>query len=102
MSLLQWENFEGTEDCEDAVWVQRTVRWLVPRDTLPGGYDQDAWTVNFVSSALMGEPAKCECGTVAIRYGEQYTWGRDKYGRRDDNHRKRGQYCPHCDGGEDM
>lgn len=105
MTLLQWEDFAGDDPPKDAVWVESTVRFLVPRAGLHSTDLLDsvhAWTIDTLSHAQAGEPAQCECGLVAIRYGDLYPWGRRIYGRRDATHRVRGQYCPHCDGGEDV
>lgn len=110
MTLLQWDDFVGTEDFKDAVWVERKVRFLVPRNDLSKpnrGFDENAWTVDTLTSTQVGFPVACGCGKVAIRYGTMgeppfYPWGEAHYGKRDSQHRVPGQYCPHCDGGEDM
>jgi len=113
MSLLDWGDFD---DDEDAVWTERTVRILVPRKALgltvqdmlrpSTPADETPWTLDTTRSALIGEPAQCPCGKVAVRYGApgdtpHYVWGYDRYGKGDEKHRVPGQYCPSCDGGED-
>ena len=111
-SLLHADDFVDTPGSEDAVWVERTVRYLVPRAELgkeDNRFGEDAWAINMTTSALVGEPVERECGKIAIRYGglhspgtNIYPSGINRYGKRDEKHRVPGQYCPHCDGGEDV
>jgi len=88
------------------------VRMLVPRHLL----GSDPWTIANESQDMqaltqmqVGLPVQCPCGQTAIRYGDDddlpagFPWGKKEYvhGAVDDN-RTSGQYCPRCDGGEDV
>ena len=101
--LLNYDDFEAAV-LQDKTgsrfrWRERTVRELImlsPHDTVEVLHEDS------VTSAWIGVPTQClNCNTnVAVHYGTEYVWGEKQYGHYDSV--IEGQYCPHCDGGEDV
>ena len=110
--LLNYDDFEGwvVEDKDGKVyrWRERVVRELIAYS--PNATDQTAVEVlheDTLRTSPIGLPAQClNCNTnVAVWYGTRYLepfypFGFEKYGTYKTV--QLGQYCPHCDGGEDI
>lgn len=105
MSLLAAEDFplETGRQLDDYVWREFKIRVLVPKDlpgkpvTLDALVEEllpEAIVLNCNSASFLGAPGVCQnCGLVTIQT-ESYPWGKEKL--------KMDEYCPHCDGGEDV
>ena len=108
--MLCWEDYVPADDGEKGdVWLDVRLRVLVGRDELDrlgmvravlAEGDDGPWAVDPCMFAQIGEPAECpECGAVAVRYGDEYPFGKKRHGW--SKNVVEGQYCPHCDGAED-